>query len=204
MGAVWTFFSHLSFLFSFSLSLGETARYRLKYCLKGRLRPKPTNTRADGARVSNSGASTHSANRGCSAVEPWYKEESLLKFVTSLSMSLVGMSNCGKTTYILKLLQQAKGVFTEPPKRVIVCYNIFKVLFRWMAETVPNISFYQGLPDRATIEDWASKTEGHLMLVFDDLYQESIQNKAVCDLTIMLSHHLNISCIMASQYFHVC
>ena len=40
------FFSHLSFLFSFSLSLGETARYRLKYCLKGPLSPKnsqPTN-----------------------------------------------------------------------------------------------------------------------------------------------------------------
>ena len=31
------FFSHLSFLFSFSLSLWKTARYRLKYCLKGRL-----------------------------------------------------------------------------------------------------------------------------------------------------------------------
>ena len=37
------FFSHLSFLSSFSLSLGETARYRLKYCLKGPLSPKTTN-----------------------------------------------------------------------------------------------------------------------------------------------------------------
>ena len=37
------FYSHLSFLSSFSLSL-ETARYRLKYCLKGPLNPKqPTN-----------------------------------------------------------------------------------------------------------------------------------------------------------------
>ena len=37
------FFFHLLFLFSFSLSLGETARYRLKYCLKGLLSPKTTN-----------------------------------------------------------------------------------------------------------------------------------------------------------------
>ena len=47
------FFSRLSLLFSFplsgrrsflSLSLWETARYRLKYCLKGPLSPKqPTN-----------------------------------------------------------------------------------------------------------------------------------------------------------------
>ena len=43
-GFVWTFFSliyHFSFL---SPSLRETARYRLKYCLKGPLSPKqPTN-----------------------------------------------------------------------------------------------------------------------------------------------------------------
>ena len=43
-GVVWTFFS-LIYLFSFlSPSLWETARYRLKYCLKGPLNPKqPTN-----------------------------------------------------------------------------------------------------------------------------------------------------------------
>ena len=40
-GFVWPFFSHLSFL---SPSLWEKARYRLKYCLRGRLNPKqPTN-----------------------------------------------------------------------------------------------------------------------------------------------------------------
>ena len=37
------FYSHLSFLSSLSFSLWETARYRLKYCLKGPLNPKPTN-----------------------------------------------------------------------------------------------------------------------------------------------------------------
>ena len=36
------FFSDLSLLFSFSLSLGAT-RYGLKYCLKGPLSPKTTN-----------------------------------------------------------------------------------------------------------------------------------------------------------------
>ena len=43
-GVVWTFFS-LVYHFSFpSPSLRETARYRLKYCLKGPLSPKqPTN-----------------------------------------------------------------------------------------------------------------------------------------------------------------
>ena len=39
-GCLDIFFSRLSLLFSFSLSLWETVRYRLKYCLKGPLRPK--------------------------------------------------------------------------------------------------------------------------------------------------------------------
>ena len=34
------FFSHLSFLFFLPPSLWATARYRLKYCLKGLLSPK--------------------------------------------------------------------------------------------------------------------------------------------------------------------
>ena len=38
-GLVWTFFSHLSCL-DLSPSLWETARYRLKYCLRGPLSPK--------------------------------------------------------------------------------------------------------------------------------------------------------------------
>ena len=47
VGAGGGLFGHFSLLypfFSFSLSLWETARYRLKYCLKGPLNPKqPTN-----------------------------------------------------------------------------------------------------------------------------------------------------------------
>ena len=52
-GVVWTFFSHLSLLFSFPLSLSlslsfwETARYSLKHCLKGPLSLKqPTKNRS--------------------------------------------------------------------------------------------------------------------------------------------------------------
>ena len=50
-GCLDIFFSHLSFLSSLSLSLWETARYRLKYCLKGPLAQnnqstnQPTNLR---------------------------------------------------------------------------------------------------------------------------------------------------------------
>ena len=42
-GVVWTFFSLVYHFSIISPSLWETARYRLKYCLKGPLSPKTTN-----------------------------------------------------------------------------------------------------------------------------------------------------------------
>ena len=67
-----------------------------------------------------------------------------------------------------------------------------------MEQRVPNISFVQGLPTRADIEKWALK-ERHLLLVFDDLYFDLINSKDMVDLTIMLCHHMNISCIYTSH-----
>ena len=57
MGVAWTFFLSSILFSALSPSLWETARYRLKYCLKGPLSPKqPTNNnldyrRAGGGRV---------------------------------------------------------------------------------------------------------------------------------------------------------
>ena len=42
-GVVWTFLLSSIFFSPLSPSLWETARYRLKYCLKGPLSPKTTN-----------------------------------------------------------------------------------------------------------------------------------------------------------------
>ena len=95
---------------------------------------------ADTARFSNSGTAAHSASRD-GITKNWYEKESLLKFVRPCSICFKGMNNSGKTTYLTKMLEQTEGVFTDPPKRVIVCYNIFQDLFRRNAETVPNISF---------------------------------------------------------------
>ena len=51
MGVVWTFFlSSISYLFF--LPLWETARYRLKYCLKGPLNPKQPTSQRFGPHIS--------------------------------------------------------------------------------------------------------------------------------------------------------
>ena len=109
-----------------------------------------------------------------------------------------GMSNSGKTSYIKTLLEQSDKAFTVKPSRVIYFYNVYQSKFSEMEVSVQNISFYQGLPQRCDIEKFAS-SEKHLLLVFDDLYYEVISSKDLSDLTIMLCHHLNISCIFTSH-----
>ena len=108
------------------------------------------------------------------------------------------MSNSGKTTFIKKLLEMAPKVFTEPPSRIIYFYNIYQEKFAEMEESIKNISFFQGLPQRSDIEEYA-RSEKHLLLVFDDMYQDLISSRDICDLTILMCHHLNTSCVFVSH-----
>ena len=113
------------------------------------------------------------------------------------------MSNSGKTSYIKALLEQSEKTFTEKPSRVIYFYNVYQSKFSEMEASIQNISFHQGLPQRCDIEQFAA-SEKHLLLVFDDLYYEVISSKNLSDLTIMLCHHLNISCIFTSHNIFTC
>ena len=111
------------------------------------------------------------------------------------------LSNSGKTSYIKKLLEQADYVFTEAPTSIIYYYNVFQPKFVDMEKTFANIRFFQGLPQRSDIEEYG-REERHLLLVFDDLYQDIKRSRSLSDLMIMLSHHLNISSFFFEpQYF---
>ena len=67
-----------------------------------------------------------------------------------------------------------------------------------MEDSIENITFVQGLPQRSDIEKYA-RAERHLLLVFDDLYKDVISSRDICDLVIMMSHHLNTSVIFTSH-----
>lgn len=108
------------------------------------------------------------------------------------------MSGAGKTSYIKKLLENAPKVFTETPSSVIYFYNVYQPKFAEMEDSIENISFFHGLPKRRELEQFAM-SQRHLLCVFDDLYQDVISSKDISDLTIMLSHHMHISCIFTSH-----
>ena len=72
-----------------------------------------------------------------------------------------------------------------------------------MEESIKNISFVQMLPKRSDIEQYAH-SERHLLLVFDGLYRDVISSRDICDLTIMVCHHMNVSCIFTSHNIFTC
>ena len=113
------------------------------------------------------------------------------------------MSNLGKTMFIKKLLEMAPRVFTEFPSRIIYFYNIYQEKFAKMEESIKNISLVQMLTKRSDIEQYAH-SERHLLLVFDGLYQDVISSRDIYDLTIMLCHHMNVSCIFTSHKIFTC
>ena len=113
------------------------------------------------------------------------------------------MSNAHKTSYIKKLLVQAYLVFSEAPTRIIYYYNVFQPKFMELERSIDHISFIQGLPQRSDIEE-AAREQQHLLLIFIDLYQGVISSRDITDLTIMLCHHLNISCIFTSHTIFTC
>ena len=111
---------------------------------------------------------------------------------------IAAISNGGKTTYFKKLLESAAGVFTEAPTRIIYFYNVFQPMYAEMVNSIENISSVQGLPQKSFIEEYG-QSERSLLLVFDDMYEDVIGSRDICDLCLMLSHHLNISCIFTSH-----
>ena len=109
---------------------------------------------------------------------------------------IAAISNGGKTTYIKKLLR-AQPAFSL--KHLLAsyisttCSNLCTL--KW--KTVLRIS----LPQKCFIEEYGRSVKS-LLLVFDDMYQDVIGSYGICDLCLILSQHLNISCIFTSQYIY--
>ena len=89
-----------------------------------------------------------------------------------------------------RLIENANGMFTVPPRRIVYAYFEYQPLFDVMKRTIPNIIFHQGLPDR---EDLENHSEGldHVILVLDDLMLKITQSEDCAQLFTVTSHHRN-------------
>ena len=132
----------------------------------------------------------------------WWGHESLLPFRPCSSMTISGCTNSGKTTWVYKLLQNLKGMYTEnPPQQILYCYGVYQPLFDEMEKTIPNLTFQQGLPSSNMLDELT--TDGlHSLVILDDLMNHVTQSLDMETLFTQGCHHRGLSCIFIMQNLH--
>lgn len=122
----------------------------------------------------------------------------VISFQAGSPIMVVGPTNCGKTFWINKLLEN--NMFTQEVASVLICYGVYQSFYEEMRRNkkiTPNISFHEGLPDRQLIDDLA---DGNFhLIVLDDLMEQVVKSNTVQELFTKYCHHKNITAILVSQ-----
>ena len=107
-------------------------------------------------------------------------------------MTVAGPTSCGKTTWLMKVLQQ--GLITPSPRTIVWCYREWQPLYSEMLQQIPNISFVEGIE---------VPEDGNALVVLDDLMVDATKNKEVSNMFTVGSHHKNMSvvCLLQNLFY---
>ena len=92
-------------------------------------------------------------------------------------------------------------MISPPAERIIWCYGQWQKLYDEMKETIPNIEFHKGIPDKLS-EDSFLDINTRNLLVIDDLMLEASKDARISQLFTRGSHHRNLSVICLLQNFY--
>jgi len=104
----------------------------------------------------------------------------------------------GKTFLTKHILGNANGMFTEPPSKIIVCYDTWQPMFDELKRNLQEITFHQGIPDEEQFKEWG-EVNGHKVLVIDDYMVEGVDNANLMKVFCVGSHHNNITVLFLVQ-----
>jgi len=94
---------------------------------------------------------------------------------------VAGPTGCGKTRFVVRLVENVSKMIEPIPDKIMYCYSEFQSLF----SQYPQVKFHESLPD-------VTKFDGQqrILLIIDDLM-----------LFTNGSHHRNVSCTSRKTYF---
>ena len=113
-----------------------------------------------------------------------------LEWKHPFTANVCGPSGSGKSSFVLKFIDNVRDIMSPPPKHIVWCYGVYQSAFN----SVRNVEFHEGLPDAQTLKP-------DTLLILDDLMHEA--DSRVDKIFTKHSHHMGISVMFLTQnLFH--
>ena len=115
-----------------------------------------------------------------------------LKFKAPFGMIISGPSSSGKTTFLLRFLNEYQTLMQPIPKSILYCYSEYHDRIPMLQSG--GVTIHQGLPDDQIIESLAKPA----LLILDDLMLNASEEYLTSLFTKKI-HHKNTSVIFLTQ-----
>jgi len=123
----------------------------------------------------------------------------LTPFLNPCTMSVVGVTGAGKTSFVRRLLRYRDDVFDSKFTSIHYFYTMWQDVYGEMQKEFGSvISFSEGLPEPEQVTN-IGKSSGYKCLILDDLMSAVSKDKTMEDLFTKYSNHYKISVIYITQ-----
>ena len=109
---------------------------------------------------------------------------------------MAGPTCSGKSFLLRKILERGEDMIEGAPQNILWCHGIHQTAHDEMLQTIPNITFIEGLP--ADLESRIDPNQRN-MVVIDDLMNELNNDKRLSNIFSKGCHHMNLSCFFILQ-----
>ena len=129
----------------------------------------------------------------------WWMQRSVIPFFPQTSIIVSGPSGCGKPTFLNNVFLNLEGMYqSTPPCSILYCYGVWQEMFAQMENSIPNITFREGLPTKGDLDHLAADSQ-HKLLILDDLMNETLVNEDIANVFVSGCNHRGFSCIVITQ-----
>lgn len=118
----------------------------------------------------------------------------MVSLVSNFTMVIAGMSGSGKTSLIMKLVEEQRELFEKPFSAVYYFYTAYQPMFEDM-ESRLGIRFVEGAPTEESFD----KLERGSLCILDDMLSVMCTSKTLVDIYCIKSHHQGVSVIFTSK-----
>ena len=117
-------------------------------------------------------------------------------FKHPFTCTISGSSKCGKTAFLLKMLQS--DTIQPQADRIVILYKRWQPLYDNFKSFLPKAEFYKGIP-RNLDDDKFFDVRKRNLIVLDDLMSDTSKDNCVSELFTEGSHHRNLSVVNLTQ-----